>query len=125
MSALAKIFQRRHLLLRDLQTTNAANVIATKLMSKGVATRAACFFGIDAHLDLHRVAPGSRLPFGSSDPLLRGIGRDLTPSNVPEADVESSENLEREHINGGNPDTQPMQFDPVPTNGNSNLEGGQ
>jgi hypothetical protein len=78
MSALTQIFQRKHALLRDLQITGVANTVATKLMSRGVNTRAACFAGIDAHLDLTRCAPGSRLPFTSADPLLHGIGRELS-----------------------------------------------
>jgi hypothetical protein len=108
--ALRELFERRHAMLRDLQVTNVANTVATKLMSRGVATRAACFAGIDAHLDLARCAPGSRLPLASGDPLLRGIGKEQAP----------------QEDGGGGPVAGPVQLEsaePIPVNGSGSVEG--
>jgi hypothetical protein len=97
--ALRQLFERRHSLLRELQTTSVANTVATKLMSKSVATRAACFAGIHIHLDIHRCAPGSFLSLGSADPVLQSIGREL-PDPAP-ALTSSAEFLSS---NGGSSD---------------------
>jgi hypothetical protein len=75
MLALRQIFERRHALLRELQTTGIADGVATRFMQKGQATRAAVHWGLTAHLDIHRCAPGSAMPFSSADPVLRSIGK--------------------------------------------------
>jgi hypothetical protein len=82
MLAMRQLFERRHAVLRELQTTGIADGVATRFMQKGVATRAAVHWGLAAHLDIHRCAPDSALPFSSADPVLRSIGKTNGSGNV-------------------------------------------
>jgi hypothetical protein len=82
MLALRQLFERRHRLLRDLQSTGIADAVATRLMSKGVVTRAACFHGLANHIAVERCAPGSAVALASADPVLRSIGKSNGSGNV-------------------------------------------
>jgi hypothetical protein len=83
--ALRQLFERRMALLRQLQSTGMGDLVATKLMSKGVATRAACHSGLHQFISLEKCAPGSFLSLASADPILSAIGKvKLTNGGSPD-----------------------------------------
>jgi hypothetical protein len=83
LAQLADTFEKRQLLLRELQRTEVADpTYVSKLASRSGPTRAACRVGLHRFIDMVAVSPNSHLSLASTNPQLLGIG--LPPEKWPE-----------------------------------------